>query len=104
MKRLIVQIVGWTLVFFISNTVCADPPQFLPGERIKEGQGEIKVDYYATPTVVDWNNDGKKDLVIGQEMYGWIWLYLNLGTDLNPLFKGGSLIESDGTPITTTYS
>jgi hypothetical protein len=104
MKHPIVQIVGWTLVFFISNTVWANPPQFLPGEKIKDGLADITVDYCATPTVVDWNNDGRKDLLIGQEMYGRIWLYLNIGTDLNPHFNGGSLIESGGVPITTTYS
>ena len=45
-----------------------------------------------------------KDLVVGQFTYGYIWLYLNQGTNLNPVFNGGSKIESNGSPITTSYS
>ncbi len=40
---------------------------------------------------------------VGQFTAGYIWLYLNQGTNLNPVFIGGSKIESNGTPITTSY-
>jgi hypothetical protein len=54
-------------------------------------------------TVADWNNDGNKDLIIGDFYYGNIYLYLNEGTDLNPVFNAYSKIESNGSPITVTY-
>ncbi|MBI4650127.1 hypothetical protein HY745_02355 [Candidatus Desantisbacteria bacterium] len=37
----------------------------------------------ASPFIVDWNNDGKKDLIAG-DRDGEIWLYLNIGTDASP--------------------
>ena len=34
---------------------------------------------YSTPFVVDWNNDGMKDLLVGQLANGKIRLHLNAG-------------------------
>lgn len=104
MKIRILPIVSCLLLFFLSGIVQADLPQILPGFKIKDGQADLKVNLYAAPTAADWNNDGRKDLVIGQEINGHISLFLNQGSDLNPLFDGGSLIESSGVPITTSYS
>lgn len=73
------------------------------GTYVNDGASSLSVDFDATPTVVDWNNDGRKDLVAGQYTSGHIRLYLNQGTDTAPLFSGYSLIESDGSPITTSY-
>jgi hypothetical protein len=33
---------------------------------------------------VDWNSDGKKDLLVG-DSYGWTYVYINEGTDDNPV-------------------
>ena len=68
-----------------------------------DGSSFLEVTYCSTPTVADWNNDGAKDLIVGQFTSGYIWLFLNQGTNLNPVFNGGSKIESGGTPITTSY-
>jgi len=38
---------------------------------------------------VDWNNDGRKDLVVGVP-YGHVQIYLNTGTDAAPLFNDGA--------------
>ena len=37
---------------------------------------------------MDWNNDGKKDLLLGkwQSTAGQVRLYLNVGTDAAPVF------------------
>ena len=91
------------LFFLCSGFLLADEPYLEKGVYIYDGSNPLSVDRHSTPTVVDWNNDGRKDLVIGQFTYGYIWLYLNQGTDLNPVFNGGSLIQSNGSPITTTY-
>jgi hypothetical protein len=51
------------------------------------GEGEdIDVFFRAAPTAADWNNDGRKDLVVGS-VDGLIYLYLNEGTDPAPLFR-----------------
>ncbi len=46
---------------------------------------EINVGYRAAPSVVDWNNDGKKDLICGA-MDGFIHIFINEGTDTEPIF------------------
>lgn len=81
----------------------AQDPEFKAGVYIYNGTFPLEVDRHSNPFVVDWNNDGLKDLLVGQFTYGYIWLYLNQGTDLNPVFNGGTMIQSGGAPITTTY-
>ncbi len=91
------------LLFLCAGALWAQAPDLKAGVKIEDGTGLLEVQYCSAPTAVDWNNDGAKDLVVGQFTQGYIWLYLNQGTNLNPVFNGGSMIESNGTPITTTY-
>jgi len=91
------------LLFLGAGALRADAPDLEPGVLIKDGTGNLSVNYHSSACVVDWNNDGCKDLVVGQFYYGNIWLFPNTGTDINPVFDGGSLINSNGAPITTTY-
>lgn len=98
-----------TLVFALlavgAGTAWADIPLVEPGVYIQDGASDLRVGLYCAPTVTDWNNDGKKDLVIGQELGGGnVQLFLNQGTDLNPIFNGGVKIESNGVPITMSCS
>ena len=58
----------------------------------------INVGFNANPDVVDWNQDGKKDLIIGTESMN-IRLYLNQGTNSNPVFTTYTNIASGGSPI-----
>lgn len=46
-----------------------------------------------TPVSVDWNNDGNKDMIAGG-MDGQIKVYINTGTDAEPLFDDYSLLQS----------
>ncbi|MFO7639554.1 MAG: FG-GAP-like repeat-containing protein [bacterium] len=50
------------------------------------------------PAVMDWNNDGKKDIIIGNESYQ-VRLYLNQASDTWPLFQDYQLVEADGRAI-----
>ena len=73
---------------------------FAAGVKIAAGDEPIDVRVgHLVPCTVDWNNDGKKDLVIGQFSGGSIRLYLNTGTDTEPLFKDFALLEAGGKPI-----
>jgi hypothetical protein len=47
---------------------------------------------------VDWNNDGKKDLISG-DTKGQVWLFLNIGTDKEPVLAEGIRVQADGKPI-----
>lgn len=44
---------------------------------------------------MDWDNDGKKDLVTG-EYHGYVRIYLNVGTDSDPLFSGYVFLKQGG--------
>lgn len=91
------------LVLVMAGAMRAEAPDLEEGVFIQDGGGDLLVDWCSVPCVVDWNNDGAKDLLVGQFVNGWIWLFLNQGTDLNPVFNGGTLVESNGTPITANY-
>jgi hypothetical protein len=51
-------------------------------------------DSTAMPVIKDWNNDGKKDVLCGED-YGCIYLLINEGTDADPVFNSVSFI-ADG--------
>lgn len=77
---------------------------FAPGMMVKAGGKNVDTGSRATPCVADWNEDGKKDLVMGNGS-GEIYVYLNEGTNQQPVFgnplkvNGGSLdVGSDSTP------
>lgn len=59
---------------------------------------KLLVGYNSNPDVVDWNEDGKKDIVIGEQT-GYVRLYLNQGTNSNPVFTTYSNIQSSGVSI-----
>lgn len=59
---------------------------------------ELDVGYRATPCVVDWNNDGKKDLVVGA-YDGKIHIFINEGTDAEPNFWYETFAQEDGSDL-----
>jgi hypothetical protein len=58
---------------------------FASGVMVKAGGKDVDTGSRATPCVTDWNEDGKKDLVMGNGS-GEIFLYLNEGTNQQPVF------------------
>ncbi len=54
---------------------------------------------HLVPCVSDWNNDGKKDLIVGQLSGGKVRLYLNQGTDSAPVFKDFGYLKAGGEEI-----
>ena len=52
--------------------------------------------------MVDWNEDGSKDLIIG-EFSGRVRLYLNIGSPGNPVLTYSGYLEVDGRPILIDY-
>ncbi|MCK5785042.1 MAG: T9SS type A sorting domain-containing protein [Candidatus Sabulitectum sp.] len=60
----------------------------------------IDVGNNSAPVVVDWNNDGLLDLLIGNESSSQgIRLYLNSGTTTNPIITTWSYIQNSGSNI-----
>ena len=66
---------------------------FVPGVMIKAAGKDLDVGSNASPCVVDWNGDGKKDLVMGKGN-GEVYVYLNEGTNEQPIF--GKSIQLNG--------
>ncbi len=75
-------------------------PELQPGVYINDGGSRLTASgLFAIPDVVDWDEDGRKDLLVGQGDPGKIRLYLNQGTDQAPVFNGSSFIQSSGADI-----
>lgn len=56
------------------------------------------VGYNSQPAVFDWDNDGRKDVIIGNENYE-LRVYLNQATDTWPMFQGYEVVRANGAPI-----
>ena len=53
----------------------------------------------AAPFVVDWNNDGRKDLLVGQSE-GQVTLFTNIGLNEAPVFDAGVNLDAAGSVLT----
>lgn len=65
----------------------------------------IEHDLAPTVDVVDWDNDGDLDLLLGGYITGYIWYYENVGNgrDGTPTLEFRGPIEADGKPIDTIW-
>lgn len=61
--------------------------------RVESDGKPIVVDH-ATPCFVDWDGDGRRDLLVGQYGEGNLRLYPNRGTDTDPGFNGFRYIHA----------
>lgn len=85
------------------NTDSDQAPTFDGGTFLQVGapgaKTDIDVGYRATPIAVDWNSDGRKDLVAGA-LDGKIHVFLNEGTDAEPDFRTELYAQQDGADLT----
>ena len=80
------------------------PAEFEAGEALKVAGEIIDVEGGCfVPIVIDWNNDGKKDLIAGQFQDGKIRLYLNTGEDSAPDFENFTYMKVGGRTISLSY-
>ena len=92
------------LICISAGSLWADVPHSAPAMQLYDGANPMDPGRHSIPCVVDWNNDGKKDIVVGVYTYtNDIWLYLNTGTNEAPVFNGSVNIEDNGVPISTTF-
>ena len=76
------------------NAGAVDSVDFAPGVKVQAAGKDLDVGRgNASPCVVDWNEDGKKDLVMGKGN-GTILVFLNEGSNEQPIF--GKPIELNG--------
>lgn len=57
----------------------------------------------AAPVVADWDNDGRKDLLVGSAD-GAVLLYRNVGTQAQPLFASPVALAADNAPLSVGHN
>lgn len=99
------RILTWisALSILIPVLATADIPSFLPAELLECDGVRLDVGSYAAPLAVDWDGDGRKDLICGQYDQGRIRFYPNVGTDDAPVFMAWNYLMAGAVPISVPY-
>jgi hypothetical protein len=63
---------------------------------LQDSSGDIDVGSFSVPVIYDWNNDGKKDFLVGQNNAGngYVSFYDNQGTNISPFFTTSTYIQA----------
>jgi cell division septation protein DedD len=85
-------------VILLLNTGTNAAPAFARQQKLRDGSGELTPGGNASPAVVDWDRDGKKDLICGN-VNGNLIYFRNRGSDGAPAFSGGAALLAEGEPI-----
>ncbi len=90
-----------SLLSAVSNnwSACGQEHMLRTGEYVVAGGVALDVGDHAIPCVCDWNNDGRKDLVVGYRYEDKVALFLNQGSDTQPEFTDYANIQADGVDI-----
>jgi hypothetical protein len=56
----------------------------------------------ASPFVIDWNGDGRQDLLLGQYNLGKVRFYANTGTNFDPVFTDFTYLQADGADLSVS--
>jgi len=100
-KDLLVGLADGTVKIFL-NIGTDESPAFDGGAFLQVGQPgsktNIDVGSRATPCLVDWNSDGRKDLVVGA-YDARIHIFINEGTDTEPDFLVETFAQADGSDL-----
>jgi hypothetical protein len=84
--------------------IFASPVRLTAGGRILRVYGEepeARAAGYARVDVTDWNDDRRKDLLVADGR-GWLFLFLNQGTNAAPVLGPGRRVRANGQPIDGT--
>ena len=74
-------------------------PRFTSPVTIEDISGNaLAVESYCTPCVIDWNDNNKKDILLGSGN-GKLVLYRNEGSGADPVFSPPMTIEAGGVPV-----
>jgi len=75
-------------------------PDYEPPFRISADGDPIELSIgHANPLIVDWNEDGLKDLILGQFSGGKLRYYQNDDSNDSPMFGSYTYLQADGTDI-----
>jgi FG-GAP-like repeat len=85
-------------VLLLLNSGTKTEPKFMTAVPLKDGEKDLKVWMRGDPCVVDFDGDGKKDLLVADEG-GKIIFFRNRGTDVEPVFNGSETLRAKGWPL-----
>src|ERR1051326_8098162 len=84
---------------FATNALALMPTTtFQDPVAITAGDSAINLGSHAAPRLVDWNNDGVLDLIVGGGD-GYLWLFLGSGPTNSTAFQPGVKIQSGDVDI-----
>jgi hypothetical protein len=87
-------------IFLAEFALTAQQPVMLrPGAPLQSGGSHLQPGQQAIPCVVDWDEDGRKDLLAGYRYADKVALYLNAGTDAAPVFSSFTHLRAGGVDI-----
>lgn len=100
------------LIFVLAAAATAQtsaPTVPKPAKPVKISAKNVPIDVtggHAAPLVVDWNKDGKKDLLVGEygDGGGKLRVYLNRGEDRAPAFDDFTYVKAGGEIATVPSS
>jgi hypothetical protein len=78
-----------------------------PQEFVQAGGSDIVVPGYSVPSFEDWNNDGLRDLIVGEgggTIPGKVRVYLNVGIESDPCFVSYFYVQADGKDLSVASS
>ncbi len=84
---------GYVTLFLNQGT--PESPQYGSGTRFKAGGQDMRVKDPSAPVVIDWNGDGKPDILVG-DGGGYLTLFLNEGSSVTPMFGAGKRLQAGG--------
>jgi hypothetical protein len=89
---------------FLTPAGFSQTPVFDPPVAIEANGVPINVGYggNASPFVIDWDGDGKQDLLLGQYSGGKVRFYPNTGTNFDPVFNNFTYLQADGADISVS--
>jgi hypothetical protein len=98
-KNCLILFVGIAAISIAQTPIFDEPvPIVANGVPINVGVGGN-----ASPFLIDWNGDGKQDLLLGQYYLGKVRFYENIGTNFNPVFSDFVYLQADGADISVSY-
>lgn len=91
-----------TLVFVVlSKSLCvaATPAvEFEDPIPLTSNGTNINLGNHSAPRLVDWNSDGRLDLLVGAGD-GYIWIFMQATSSNSPNFQAGQKVQASGVPI-----